>query len=341
MNSTAISIIALCTVLLMHWASPVAAEQQTKPIAAKMHKLRVQHLDFGNVPRLDVPYRFLSEKAHQAYSQGKLTEAEELYRGALKDAILTNAPHQQRVLLTANLAAVLRDEKKYEESETLFGEAVDISRIHLKKQQPLLDYVGSHYAGLLRKQGKELQAQFIQDAAKVGFEMKPLAASTSKTGFTTSTSESPFRTRERKQENSGPRYVDYTLTIEPLWNDNIDWYHRDPYGADPRNSVPRITAELDFTIESRISPIHVKVRTKPDTGVWPQGVDYTETWNHRSWPHPIVYRHSRPAPCALEPTTFRAKIPFYNRSVSSRTRWNGPYGKDWNTTSQGFFNRLE
>lgn len=106
--------------------------------------------------------------AQQCLSQGKVTEAENYFRLALKE--VESATKDPKLPTTLNnLANCLRQQGRYQEAEPLYKQAIAIkekSAGHLSKDLVILL---ENYAKLLRLSGRTAEADRVEQRAQAIF----------------------------------------------------------------------------------------------------------------------------------------------------------------------------
>jgi tetratricopeptide (TPR) repeat protein len=106
-----------------------------------------------------------SQAGRNAYAKKNYEEAEAMYRGAVEQA-QKFAPGDRRLGISlTNLAATLRDEGKYQESQAIFLRAIAEKERWLQPSDPTLATTLKHYAYLLRKLGKGTEAKISEQKA--------------------------------------------------------------------------------------------------------------------------------------------------------------------------------
>lgn len=117
-------------------------------------------------------FQLLATQAAALYKAGKFAEAEDGYLKALQSGIELKATPDFTALLNCNLAAACRQQQKNTDAEKYFAAAIEICRANELKTQ-ICEYVAQQYAGLLRRQGKEFEADLLISNASSGFSYKP------------------------------------------------------------------------------------------------------------------------------------------------------------------------
>jgi tetratricopeptide (TPR) repeat protein len=143
------------------------AEQSTAQSGNKLHTL--------GVAREDSAYRYLAEKGAELFRAGRFGEAERYYRAALTNAENDGIHDRRLAMLVTNLATDLRQQQKYEESETLFERAVQIERRLKQKDEELMVYTAKQYAALLRETARDASGDEVIASAHNNFAMLPKA----------------------------------------------------------------------------------------------------------------------------------------------------------------------
>lgn len=296
-------------------ANLIAAEidENKKPV-----KLHAEYLDHGDRAQVDTVYHFWSTKGEQAYADGNLAEAERCFRLALADADAKKIPSQPRVTLVVNLASVLRDRHKFDESEKLFVQAVEIGRTSLKNQQAVLDYIAKQYAVLLEKTGRSTDAELIQQRAKLAFAERKQSVNSGAgklDAIDGDDDESVAAPQPiAKQTRKSDELVDWTLTIEPITD-------RDDYSTlhqGTKDNIPLVSGTVDFYITSDFRPVHVVCKIIGETGWYGRCYRLIETYNGPGFGKPDTLVHVITAPCNIEPITVHMKVPFRGRVCGGR-----------------------
>jgi tetratricopeptide (TPR) repeat protein len=125
------------------------------------------------VAREDSAYRYLAEKGAELFRAGRFGEAERYYRAALTNAENDGIHDRRLAMLVTNLATDLRQQQKYEESETLFERAVEIERRLKQKDEELMVYTAKQYAALLRETARDASGDAVIASAHNNFAMLP------------------------------------------------------------------------------------------------------------------------------------------------------------------------
>lgn len=292
------------------------SDSLTSNDSAQPYKLRATFSEHGNKLLPETPYHLQAEQASNFYANGNLPDAERRYREALRLAELDPKldPETHAKLLT-NLAAVLRDENKGTESEKLFGQAIQIARLHLSKRQGILDYIAHHYCSLLRKEGRNFEATIVAQNAKLGFPLTAQQPRMSANIDQIDLNADLGNTLEKKpaviksdQQEHPPETVQYTISIK---SDGPgcpfdDWSHNKTH------EPPRVSGTFDFYIDSKYNPVHLQLKIPPDTYLWPTTAMFMETYTCPSWRKPVVYSDHIGVPCDFEPMTFSKSYQFHD-----------------------------
>jgi len=313
--------ILLAVIFTFAWLFlPAGAQSTSNP---NPYRLRATLSDTGGKALLDSPYHYEAGRGVESYSEGHLEDAEAHFRTAGKLASANaKLDAETRATLECNLGAVLRDEHKYDEAKQHFELAVSIVRKELRKRQPVLDYIGNQYSILLRKTHHNLEADMVREAAKIGFAINdiPLASNTS-------TSDSLISNRAPQEKGVGKvEMVQYTLSFEPC----------SPTMASriaPRilEHIERVSGNVDFYFYSDFRPVHVVMKTLPNTPLTPSGGRLTETYNSPSWAHPITETTSMETPCDLQPFSYTTTCKFAGHRVWSDYEFSNPDDAPANT----------
>ena len=140
-------------------------EKLNSQTGGKLHSL--------GVAREDSAYRYLAEKGAELFRAGRFGEAERYYRAALTNAENDGIHDRRLAMLVTNLATDLRQQQKYEESETLFERAVEIERRLKQKDEELMVYTAKQYAALLRETARDASGEAVIASAHNNFAMLP------------------------------------------------------------------------------------------------------------------------------------------------------------------------
>jgi len=305
--------ILLAVISAFAWSLLPAGAQGTS--SANPYRLRATFSDTGGKALLDSPYHYEAERGVESYSEGHLEDAEAHFRTAGKLASANaKLDAETRATLECNLGAVLRDEHKYDEAKQHFELAVSIARKELHKRQPVLDYIGNQYSILLRKTHHNLEAEMVREAAKIGFAINdtPLASDTS-------ISDSVISNRAPQDKGVGKEeMVQYTLSFEPsgMQESRIA----------PRilGSIPRVSGNVDFYIYSDFRPVHVVMKTLPNTPLTASSGRLTETYMSPYWSKPITETTTMGTPCDLQPFSFTTTCKFAGHRVWSDYEFSVP-----------------
>ena len=157
-------------------AAAPAAQTDATSKSASMEKPSSQgggKLHALGVARVDSAYRYLAEKGAELFRAGRFGEAERYYRAALTNAENDGIHDRRLAMLVTNLATDLRQQQKYEESETLFERAVEIERRLKQKDEELMVYTAKQYAALLRETARDASGEAVIASAYNNFAMLP------------------------------------------------------------------------------------------------------------------------------------------------------------------------
>ena len=314
--------ILMCAICLSLFLNCTFCFAQTPPESKdESYKLHAIKSDFGTIPRIDSIYHFESGQAFDAYANGKLADAEKHYRAALKAVEQEHVQEEPHVMLLANLASVLRDEHKYEESTKLFGQAVEISRQHLQSRQPVLDYVAQQYSALLRKEGKDFEASAIKDSARNGFKI--------------ATIQQPIDATIGQKHSTKTKMCKYKIIVEPDPAD-IGWDLAK--GSLTWRPVVRINGGFQiFRVVSGFRPFIIKAPIPYDTPVYARECLYTEITYIEGETKPFVYKSHFPSLCDFQRAEITGEAEWHGKVFSDDVIMeipaeSGPCGSSMNLT---------
>ena len=319
------SFLVILALLLMSAASPIVLAQTEKPATVKLHAV---YSDTLNIPQLDTQYHYLAGQAEKAYADGDLPKAEKLYAEALANAQKSKVPPKLVAMLHTNLAAVLRDEHSYTDSEKHFKAAIEMERTNLHSELALMEYTAKHYAVLLAKTGREFEARFIEESAKNAFVVSSskdaaISNTTFDTGISTDTTIMPPEKKKTSQSasNDEPIMVNYTITLTPMrqfWdaqNGMAEALAKNAAKCQSNCLRHRVSQPLTFHIYSQYRPISFECQIPPDTWLVPKSLSYDEVLSSPKWYQPIIIHTIIGAPCNFEKTTVSGTCLF--RSIPS------------------------
>lgn len=150
-------------------ASAGAAQSQDVPdTSMRLFRLYATESHLGRTGKLDTTWRYYSEQGALAYRRQDYPAAERCYESALADAEKQQIDDGNLILIITNLAAAAREEGRFDRSEKLIGRALDLCSRSGGRQPSVYAYLLRQYADLLKKTGREAEAQFARDAAGSG-----------------------------------------------------------------------------------------------------------------------------------------------------------------------------
>lgn len=144
--------------------------------ASRIFKLYVNESGPKGAGKQDTAWRYFSEQGSFAYRNRDYVAAERFYEAALSDAEQKQINDGNKILILSNLAAAKREQGKLGQSEKLIGRALTECDQLSEKKPSLYGYVLQQYAGLLKKLGREDEAQFALEAARSGARLLPATA---------------------------------------------------------------------------------------------------------------------------------------------------------------------
>ena len=115
----------------------------------------------SGTPHIDTASRYFTEKGVRAYRKQRFSRAEKYFQEALSNAQTEGVKDSRLAMILANLACVKRALGKYDESEKLFLQALKVLEAQDHPSKGQLEYLAEQFAVLLRKTGRDAQADLI------------------------------------------------------------------------------------------------------------------------------------------------------------------------------------
>lgn len=302
MSKALMTVLMLLACWTLAWPASCETEKQ-----GKLLKLHASITESGMTPKMDAVYRFLSEQASNAYSDGDLAKAETLYRQALSAS--KEASPESRVMLIVNLAAVCRDRRKNQEAEKLFGEAIKTYRASLKGRKPVAAYIADHYSALLAKTGREQDSQMLRLSANSDFEQVNALL---KSDTMESTDESSFRSGRTVPLSGGTSFefpeVEYEITLEPSYSAYNGTMLKNPDFWKFKTAQGPVIIK----VASQYRPLEIHCNVPPNTPLMPYAHYATELLKTKGGQLLKETHWAFNLPCEIEKTTIAGKCPYRN-----------------------------